>query len=114
MRIENKMIIANEGKFIHRIGDSAYYKSAYLLPNDTLANFEEVDTIPEPTEIELPAPKEESEYNKRVNAYIRAEYTESEEMALTRQKDSNPEKKAEWERFNAFCEECKLKAKEVN
>lgn len=83
MRIENNMIKADEGKFIHRIGDSAYFTSAYLLPNDTIDNFEQVDSIPE----EPDGPT----YEERVNARIREEYSIDEEFAIQRQRDSKPD-----------------------
>lgn len=47
MEIKGKEIIAAEGKYIHRKGDSAYFKRCTLLKDETEANFEEVDSIPE-------------------------------------------------------------------
>lgn len=48
MNIQGKEIIAADGKFVHRIGQDAYYKRCILLPNETIEDFEEVDAIPEP------------------------------------------------------------------
>lgn len=47
-------------------------------------------------------------YAQMVNRFIRARYTHADELALLRQRDEKPE---EWAEYNAFCEECKAKAK---
>lgn len=43
-------------------------------------------------------------YNQKVSCLIRERYTQDEEFALLRQRDSKPEEFAE---YNAYCEECK-------
>jgi hypothetical protein len=43
-------------------------------------------------------------YNQKVSCLIREKYTQDEEFALLRQRDSKPEEFAE---YNAYCEECK-------
>lgn len=48
-------------------------------------------------------------YGKMVNHLIRERYAVWEELAILRQRDEKPE---EWAEYNAFCEECKKKAKE--
>ena len=48
------------------------------------------------------------EYSKKVERLIRERYTVSDELAILRQRDTKPSEFAE---YNAFCEECKLKAK---
>lgn len=49
-------------------------------------------------------------YGGTVEALIREKYTESDELALQRQRDSKPEDFAE---YDAFCESCKDKARPV-
>ncbi len=100
MRIENGMIHASEGMWINRKGDKAQFKSAYVLKNDTLSNFEErAELFPEDSEIN---------YDEEVNNLIREKYTESQEFAILRQRDTKPQ---EFEEYNAYCEECKKKVK---
>lgn len=48
-------------------------------------------------------------YEQRVEALIRERYTVSDELAILRQRDTKP---AEFEAYDAFCEACKLRAKE--
>lgn len=47
-------------------------------------------------------------YANLVSKLIRERYSVDDEMAILRQKETKPE---EWETYNAFCEECKAKAK---
>ena len=49
-------------------------------------------------------------YGGVVTALIREQYTESDELAIQRQRDSKPEAFAE---YNGFCEACKAMAKPV-
>lgn len=48
-------------------------------------------------------------YEEKVEQFIREKYTVSDELAIQRQRDTKPE---EFNEYFAFCEECKLKAKE--
>ena len=48
-------------------------------------------------------------YETYVEKLIREKYTVSDELAILRQRDSKPEKFAE---YNAFCEDCKVKSRE--
>lgn len=47
-------------------------------------------------------------YPNLVSRLIRERYSVDDEMAILRQKETKPE---EWEEYNAFCEECKTKAR---
>lgn len=47
-------------------------------------------------------------YPNLVSRLIRERYSVDDEMAILRQRDTKPE---EYETYNAFCEECKAKAK---
>ena len=48
-------------------------------------------------------------YPNLVSRLIRERYSIDDEMAILRQRDTKPE---EYETYNAFCEECKAKARE--
>ena len=48
-------------------------------------------------------------YEQEVTRLIRRRYSLSNELALSRQRDKKPE---EWAEYNAYCEECKRRAKE--
>ena len=47
-------------------------------------------------------------YPNLVSRLIRERYSVDDEMAILRQRDTKPE---EYETYNAFCEECKTKAR---
>lgn len=47
-------------------------------------------------------------YPNLVSRLIRERYSIDDEMAILRQRDTKPD---EYEAYNAFCEECKAKAK---
>ena len=49
-------------------------------------------------------------YEERVVYLIREKYTIDDELAILRQRDSKPEEFAE---YNAYCEECKEKSREL-
>ncbi len=49
-------------------------------------------------------------YEEKVEQFIREKYTISDELAILRQRDTKPD---EFNEYFAFCEECKLKAKEL-
>lgn len=53
--------------------------------------------------------KTKEAYEEQVNALIRARYSLPQELSLQRQRNEKPE---EWAEYNAYCEECKKKAKE--
>lgn len=59
-------------------------------------------------EITEPTPYVPS-YEERVVELIRLRYDINSELAILRQRDSKPEEFAE---YNAYCEECKIQAKE--
>ena len=54
---------------------------------------------------------EEKEYGARVNRLLRTRYTLSEELAILRRRDENPEAFAA---YYAFAEECKQRAKDTS
>ncbi len=61
-------------------------------------------------EVEIPEPTPYvPTYEERVVQLIRERYDLDAELAILRQRDSKPEEFAE---YNAYCEECKIQAKE--
>ncbi|MBD5230818.1 MAG: hypothetical protein HDS66_01505 [Bacteroidales bacterium] len=57
---------------------------------------------------ELAAEKAELEYKREIVRLVRERYDADDEMAILRQRDAKPE---EFAAYNAFVEDCKLKAK---
>lgn len=54
---------------------------------------------------------EKPEYGDLIVGYIREVYSINDELAIQRQWDNNAEKKQEFNEYNDFCEECKVKAR---
>ncbi len=50
------------------------------------------------------------DYDAEVHRLIREKYTQSQEFAILRQKEEKPD---EFQEYFVFCEECKLKAKNL-
>lgn len=48
MKIVEKEIIADEGKYISRKGTDSYFKRCTLLKDETVDNFVEIDSLPDP------------------------------------------------------------------
>ena len=61
--------------------------------------------LPKPTPT---AEQLNAQYESKVNNLIREKYTLSQELAILRQGDAKPE---EYEKYNAYCEQCKAQAK---
>lgn len=98
--IENRQVYSSTGLHVHRKGSDVYFHRCTMLPNETEADFEEVENVPEVPEIP---------YEERVNDLIRERYSLSEELAILRQKEAKPE---EYEEYYKYAEECKNRAKE--
>ena len=56
---------------------------------------------------------ERPDYSDLIVGFIREKYSINDELAIQRQCDNSEEKKAEFDEYNAFCDECKVKAKEI-
>ena len=56
---------------------------------------------------------ERPDYSDLIVGFIREKYSINDELAIQRQCDNSEEKKAEFDEYNAFCDECKAKAKEI-
>lgn len=100
---------------IHKIGTETYAKSVIMLPSETIDMYEEVAEKPAYTK---------DQYDAKVAELVREKYTESEEFALQRKAinsafspsvvsaDSNVALN-EYQQYNAYVEDCKLRAKEI-
>ena len=56
---------------------------------------------------------ERPDYSELIVGFIREKYSINDELAIQRQCDNSEEKKAEFDEYNAFCDACKVKAKEI-
>lgn len=54
---------------------------------------------------------ERPDYGALIVGYIREVYSLNDELALQRQWDNSPAKKQEFNEYNNFCDDCKVKAK---
>lgn len=97
---QNNEIFSTEEKFVHIIGTDNYFKRALAI-GLSVEQCEEVDEIPNIIN--------DTEYGNQVNELIRAKYSLSEELSLLRQRDSKQE---EYQKYNAYCEECKKTIKD--
>ena len=92
---QNNEIFSTEDKYVHIIGTDNYFKRGLAI-GLSVEQCEEVETIPNIID--------GTEYGNQVNELIRAKYSLSEELSLLRQRDSKQE---EYQKYNAYCEECK-------
>lgn len=90
---QNNEIFSTEGKYVHIVGTDSYFKRGLAI-GLSVEQCEEVDEIPQTT---------------NTNSLIRGRYSLSEELGILRQKDV---KKAEYDAYFAFCEQCKAEARE--
>ena len=56
---------------------------------------------------------ERPDYSELIVGFIRERFSINDELALQRQWDNSAEKKQEFNEYNAFCDDCKGRAKEV-
>ena len=54
IQVTDKEVYSDSDKFVHRLGTESYFKRSTLLPGDTVDKFEEVDSIPEIEESDIP------------------------------------------------------------
>lgn len=97
---QNNEIFSTEGKYVHIIGTDNYFKCGLAI-GLSVEQCEEVD--------EIPNIRNDEDYGNQVNDLIRRRYSLSEELAILRQKEV---KKAEYDAYFAYCEQCKAEAKE--
>lgn len=67
-------------------------------------------TASQKKQIESFNPYEGFSYNDLVGLFVRERYSENDEFAILRQRDTKPEEYAE---YNTYCEDCKKRAKEI-
>lgn len=94
--------VLSDSKYVHKLGTDNYYKKGVEIGVVTEDMFEEVD--------EIPSEESKQEYKKTVRNLIREKYEIEDEIALHRQKDTKVE---EFNEYNTYCEECKVRAKEL-
>lgn len=97
---QNNEIFSTEGKYVHIKNTDVYFKRAVAV-RLSVEQCEEVDEIPQTTNTKA--------YEDKVDSLIRGRFSLSEELGILRQKDT---KKAEYDAYFAYCEQCKAEAKE--
>ena len=97
---QNNEIFSTAGKYVHIKNTDVYFKRAVAVCL-SVEQCEEVDEIPQTTNTKA--------YEEKVDSLIRGRYTLSDELGILRQKDT---KKAEYDAYFAYCEQCKVEAKE--
>lgn len=114
IEIKDNQVYSTEGKYVHKLGTETYFKRSMVLPTDTVENFEEVDALPTFSK---------SEYDEKVTELIRERYTASEEFAIQRKMinatnaavplsdEATNKAIEEYDAYNNFVEECKVRAK---
>ena len=115
MIIDGNRIAAEEGKTLRRIADKAEVGTEYFLGyiyyiGGVRLNEPRLEVPEDYEELTFEEIEQEKEaaYPILVEQYIRERYTVSDELALQRQRN---EKKAAFDEYYAFCEECKKKAR---
>lgn len=97
---QDKEIFSTEGKYVHIKNTDNYFKRGLAI-GISVEQCEEVDEIPQTINTKA--------YEDKVDSLIRGRYSLSEELAILRQKEV---KKAEYDAYFAYCEQCKAEAKE--
>ena len=97
---QNNEIFSTEGKYVHIKNTDVYFKRGLAI-GLSVEQCEEVDEIPQTVNTKA--------YEDKVDSLIRNRYSLSEELGILRQKDV---KKAEYDAYFAYCEQCKAEARE--
>lgn len=97
---QNNEIFSTTGKLVHIVGTDVYFKRAVAV-RSSAEQCEEVDEVPQTINTKA--------YEDKVDSLIRGRYSLSEELGILRQKEV---KKAEYDAYFAYCEQCKAEAKE--
>ena len=97
---QNNEIFSTGEKYVHIKNTDVYFKRAVAV-SLSVEQCEEVDEIPQTINTKA--------YEDKVDSLIRGRYSLSEELGILRQKDT---KKAEYDAYFAYCEQCKAEAKE--
>lgn len=97
---QNNEIFSTEEKYVHIKNTDVYFKCAVAV-RLSVEQCEEVDEIPQTPNTKA--------YEEKVDSLIRGRYSLSEELGILRQKEV---KKAEYDAYFTYCEQCKAEAKE--
>lgn len=97
---QNNEIFSTAGKYVHIKNTDVYFKRGLAI-GISVEQCEEVDEIPQTINTKA--------YEDKVDSLIRNRYSLSEELGILRQKDT---KKAEYDAYFAYCEQCKAEGKE--
>lgn len=97
---QNNEIFSTEEKYVHIKNTDVYFKRGLAI-GLSVEQCEEVDEVPQTTNTKA--------YEDKVDSLIRGRYSLSEELGILRQKEV---KKAEYDAYFAYCEQCKAEAKE--
>lgn len=54
IQVTDKEVYSDSDKFVHRLGTESYFKRSMILPDDDSSKFEEVDSVPEMEESNVP------------------------------------------------------------
>jgi len=87
-----------------------YYRNGKKLDEPYLEKPEDFNEIPEDMEKVYERRKLEDKYPGLVDTLIRQKYSQSDELAIQRQRDAKPEK---FQEYYDYCEECKKEAKRI-
>lgn len=97
---QDNEIFSTEQKYVHIKNTDVYFKRAVAV-RLSAEQCEEVDEVPQTINTKA--------YEDKVDSLIRGRYSLSEELGILRQKEV---KKAEYDAYFAYCEQCKAEAKE--
>ena len=121
MKVKDNVIYADEGMILRRKSDLQFCGTIYWCGYVFYLNGKKLDEpyIEKPEDFEevpdaLPGiiDKQEKErlYPETVDGLIRRKYSQSDELAIQRQRDTKPEK---FQEYYDYCEECKKEAKKI-
>ena len=54
IQVTGKEVYSDSDKYVHRLGTESYFKRSMILPGDDASKFEEVDSVPEMEESNIP------------------------------------------------------------
>lgn len=54
IQVTSKEVYSDSDKYVHRLGTESYFKRSMILPGDDASKFEEVDSVPEMEESNIP------------------------------------------------------------
>lgn len=100
IKIEKGQVFSDDGKLVKDLKTGVVEKRHTARKDSTPEGYAEVDEKPKYTD---------EQYRAKVQELIAQRYSIEDELAIQRQKES---KYLEWQEYDAFCEECKIRARE--